>query len=285
MNLKKKLNKEKVIWLIMIILCMAAVIFPIYIMFKYSISDRTSWITGGKYPIPWWPNKPTFEMYKYYLADTRFWGNAFMSLQIALLTVAICMVIGAPAAYSLSRFKFSAKGVLIFLILSIRLFPDISSVIPVAYTFNVSFLYNLPPVVKVALAHSVLGLPYVVYIAQGVFETIPVDLEEQATIMGASKLYAFTRIVLPVALPGLAAGAIYVFLLSWNEFVFSYFITATSSVSIIPLPVYLKSLFGAFSPNPVSVATLSLLVSLPVILFTFFVQKYMISGATAGAVK
>lgn len=283
--MNKKWNIEKVIWFLLTILSIFLVILPIYVMFKYSISDRSSWITGGRYPVPWWPFKPTFEVYKYYLSDTRFWANGLLSIKIALLTVAISMFFGAPAAYSLARYKFNGKAVLLFLIVSIRLVPDISSVIPIATVFNMDILYNLPVTIKVALAHSLLGLPYVIYIAQGVFETIPVDLEEQAQIMGASKLYAFTRIILPVALPGLAAGAIYVFLLSWNEFIFSYFITATSSVDVLPLPVYLKSLFGAFTPNPVSVATLSLLVSLPVIIFTFIIQKYMIAGSTAGAVK
>lgn len=281
----KKRNVQKIIWLLMIILCLALVLLPIYIMFKYSISDRASWITGGEYPIPWFPFNPNFDMYKYYLSDTRFWANAWLSVRVALLTVGLSMLLGAPAAYSLARFKFNGKAVLLVLILSIRLIPDISAVVPVATIFSNSFLNNFPIAFKVALSHTILGLPYVIYIAQGVFETIPVDLEEQVQIMGAGKFYAFTRVVLPVAVPGLAAGAIYVFLLSWNEFIFSYFITATSSVSVLPLPVYLKSVFGAFTPNPVSVATLSLIVSLPVILFTFIIQKYMIAGSTAGAVK
>jgi ABC-type glycerol-3-phosphate transport system permease component len=254
-------------------------------MFKYSISDRTSWITGGKYPVPWWPNEPTLDMFKHYLSDSRFWANAGLSIQISLLTVVLSMLLGAPAAYSLARFKFNGKAVLLVLILSIRLIPDVSAAVPVATIFVNSFLNELPIVVKVALSHTILGLPYVIYIAQGVFETIPIDLEEQVMVMGASKFYAFTRVVLPIAIPGLAAGAIYVFLLSWNEFIFSYFITATSSVSVLPLPVYLKSVFGAFTPNPVSIATLSLLVSLPVIVFTLVIQKYMIAGSTAGAVK
>lgn len=283
--MSKKINTQKIVWLFFIIVSLLLVILPIYVMFKYSISDRTSWVTGGKYPVPWWPFKPNFDMYKYYMSDSRFWSNGLLSVKIALLTVIFSMVLGAPCAYSLARFKFNGKAVLLFLILSIRLIPDISSVIPVSTIFNSSFIYNLPTEVKVALSHTILGLPYVIYIAQGVFETIPVDLEEQVMIMGASKFYAFTRVVLPVAVPGLAAGAIYVFLLSWNEFIFSYFITSTSSVSVIPLPVYLKSVFGAFTPNPVSVATLSLLVSLPVIIFTFFIQKFMIAGSTAGAVK
>ncbi len=283
--MSKKWNLQKTIWLIMIIVCLILVMIPIYVMFKYSISDRSSWITGGRYAVPWWPNEPTFEMYKYYLGDDRFWGNAMLSIQVALLTVGLSMLFGAPAAYSMARFKFNGKAVLLVLILSIRLIPDISAAVPVATVFVNTWLNSLPVALKVALSHTILGLPYVIYISQGVFETIPVDLEEQVMVMGASKFYAFTRVVLPLAVPGLAAGAIYVFLLSWNEFIFSYFITATSSVSVLPLPVYLKSVFGAFTPNPVSIATLSLIVSLPVIVFTIVIQKYMIAGSTAGAVK
>lgn len=281
----KKFNLSKLVWLVLMILSIFIVLFPIYIMFKYSISDRSSWVTGGEYPIPWWPFKPTFEIYRYYLGDTSFWDNGILSLKIALLTTLLSLMFGAPAAYSLARFKFRFKSVLLFLIVAIRFFPDVSSVIPVAQVFNGTFLYDLPTVLKISLAHMLLSLPYVIFIMQGVFETIPVDLEEQALIMGTSRFYAFSRIVLPIAAPGLAAGAIYVFLLSWNEFVFSYFITATSSVSVIPLPVYLKSLMGGFSPNLVAISTLSLLVSLPVIIFTFIVQKYMVAGMTAGAVK
>lgn len=281
----KKIKADKIIWLILLILSIFLVIFPIYIMFKYSISDRRSWITGGEYPVPWWSFKPTFEMYRYYLGDKRFWGNGWLSLKIALLTVTFSLVLGTPAAYSLARFKFNGKAVLLFLILAIRFYPDISSVIPVSYIFNKSFFYNLPNEIKISLAHCLLSLPYIIFIAQGVFETIPVDLEEQALILGTSRFYAFLRIVLPIAAPGLAAGAIYSFLLSWNEFVFSYFITATSVSSEVPLPVYLKTLLGSFSPNLVSISTLSLLVSIPVIIFTFIVQKYMIAGMVKGAVK
>ena len=283
--MNRKFNTQKVIWLMLIIISLILVILPIYVMFKYSISDRSSWITGGQYPIPWWPFEPTFEMYTYYLSDSRFWGNAFLSIRVALLTVTFSMLLGAPAAYSLARFRFNGKAVLLLLILSIRLIPDISGVIPVAQIFTTTWLNEIPLSMRVALAHTILGLPYVIYIAQGVFETIPVDLEEQVLIMGANKFYAFTRVVLPVAVPGLAAGAIYVFLLSWNEFTYSYFITAVSSVNVLPLPVYLQSAFGAFTPNPVSIATLSLIVSLPVIIFTFLIQRYMIAGSTAGAVK
>lgn len=284
-NLKKLFTKRNVVWFILMIVTLFMIMFPLYIMFKYSISDRSTWITGGKYPVPWWPLDPNFDMYKYYLSDSSFLRNALLSLEVALLTVVFSIAIGAPAAYALSRFKFKGKALFLVLVVAIRFIPDVTASIPVAYVFNNSFLYALPDIIKIALSHCLLSVPYVIFIAQGTFESIPIDLEEQVEIMGGSKAYAFFKIILPIAVPGLAAAAIYVFLLSWNEFVFSYFVTATSLSSVVPLPVYLKSLFGAMSPNQVTIATVSLLISLPVIIFTICLQKYIIAGMTEGAVK
>ncbi len=284
-TLKNLFEPKKVVWFILMVISLFVVLFPLYIMFKYSISDRSTWITGGQYAIPWWPNAPTFEMYEYYLGDSSFIANGVMSLQIAFLSVFLSLAIGAPAAYALSRFKFNGKAVFMFLLIAVRFIPDVTASIPIAYVFSNSFLYSLPDVLKISMAHCLLSIPYVIFITQGTFESIPKDLEEQVQILGGSKAYAFFRIVLPIAIPGMAAAAIYVFLLSWNEFTFSYFLTSTSLSSIIPLPVYLKSLFGSMSPNQVTIATISLLISLPVIAFTIALQKYIVAGMTEGAVK
>ncbi len=284
-SLKRTFSPKNIIWFILMVACLFMVMFPIYIMFKYSISDRSTWITGGLYAIPWWPNEPTFEMYDYYLSDRNFIANGVMSLQVALITVLFSLGIGAPAAYALSRFKFNGKAVFLFLLVAVRFIPDVSASIPVAYVFSNTFFSVLPDVINISLAHCLLCIPYVVFITQGTFESIPKDLEEQVQILGGSKAYAFFRIVLPIAVPGMAAAAIYAFLLSWNEFTFSYFITSTSLSSVIPLPVYLKSLFGSMSPNQVTIATISLLISIPVIIFTIALQKYIIAGMTEGAVK
>ena len=170
--------------------------------------------------------------------------------------------------------------VLATLLISVRLFPDIVSVVPVVEIFIKLRLINTK--IGVALAHSLLSIPYVIFIAMGVFETIPKDLDEQAQIMGASKLYSFVRVILPVALPGLAAAAIYVFLLSWDEFIFAYFILAFGNLST--LPVMLQKILS-WTPQHNLLAAISVMLSIPVIIFTFIVQKYMRAGATAGAVK
>lgn len=276
-NLTKKLGKA--IWLLGIIIMLFLIFLPPFMMLKYAVSDRASVVTGGLYPEPLWPFKPTLEMFQSLLSRQDFLQSGFLSMQIALMTVIFSLVLGAPAAFTLARIKFPGKKLILFFLISIRLFPDISSVIPIVQVFAG---LPLPPVIKVSLSHTLLSLPYVLFIAIGVFETIPKDLEEQAQIMGASKLYTFIRVILPISAPGLAAAAIYTFLLSWNEFIFSYFIMYSEPV--LPLPVYLQRLL-TWMPGKIMLASVALLLSVPVILFTFLVQKQMRSGMTAGAVK
>ncbi|OQY39495.1 hypothetical protein B6228_03015 [Candidatus Atribacteria bacterium 4572_76] len=276
-TLKKDSNKW--IWLIGMVIMIIIILCPIYMMFKYSISDRTSVVTGGAV-IPLWPYQPTTEQFNGLLENKGFINAFFTSLEVALLTVCISLVLGAPAAFSLARYKIPGKALIMILLISVRLFPDVVSVIPVTETFIKLKLTN--SVLGVSLAHTLLGIPYVIYIAMGVFETIPKDLEEQAQILGASKLYAFLKIIIPIALPGLAAAAIYVFLLSWNEFIFSYFLLLFGESTT--LPVLLKKILS-WSPQHNTLAAISVMLSVPVIIFTFIVQKYMQAGATAGAVK
>ncbi len=258
------------------------IIFPIFILFKYSISDRDSVVTGGKYPEPFWPFDPNFRMFGSLSVRGDFLYSGMISLEVGLLTVIFCLFLGVPTAYALARFKIPGLAVLLFLLLSIRLFPDISAVIPVAEQFFKPPFSYLPAVVSVALAHTLLSLPYTIYIARGVFESIPKDLEEQSQVLGASRTYSFLRILTPLALPGLGAAAIYTFLLSWNEFVFAYFLLFQGTEST--LPVYLLRIL-TWSPQKNFIAAISLIICIPVIIFTFAVQRYMRTGLTAGAVK
>lgn len=279
---RRRFDWGKLVWGVMLVLALFAIIFPIYIMAKNSLADKASIVTGGRYPEPLWPFEANLDQFVALLGKRDFVTAFVFSLEVAILTVAFSLAIGAPAAFALARFRFPGIGVLLFLIISIRLFPDIASVIPVTEQFLKVPLLYVPALIRVALAHSLLSLPYVVYICQGVFETIPRDLEEQAQILGASRLRAFVNIVIPVALPGLAAAAIYVFLLSWNEFIFSYYLLFQSPSTT--LPVFMMRLL-TWTPQRNFLAALAVVLSLPVILFTFVMQRYMVTGMTAGAVK
>ncbi len=279
---RRRINWGTIGWTVVLILAIFAILFPIYIMLKTSVADRASIITGGRYPEPLWPFDPNFDQFGVLFGRSDFITAGLLSLWVALLSVTFALLLGTPAAFALARFKFPGVGTLGLVIIAIRLFPDVASAIPVAEWFMRPPLVYIPSLIQVALVHAMLSAPYVVYICQGVFAAIPKDLEEQAQIMGASRLQAFLNIVIPVALPGMAAAAIYTFLLSWNEFVFAYFLLFQSASST--LPVYMLRLL-TWTPQRNYLAALSVVLSLPVILFTFLVQRYMIAGMTAGAVK
>lgn len=274
-----KIKATRIVWFTGIILMILMVFVPIFVMIKYSISDRSSIVTGGM-PIPLWPYHPTIEQFRGLISMDAFVRSAFTSMKVALLCVIISLAVGTPAAYALVRYRFPGIMVLATMLISVRLFPDVVSVVPIVETFIRFRLVN--SVLGAAMAHSLLSTPYVIFIAMGVFETIPRDLDEQAQILGASRLYSFTRIIMPVALPGLAAAAIYVFLLSWDEFIFAYFLLAFGNIST--LPVLLQKVLS-WTPQHNLLAAISVMLSIPVIIFTFIVQKYMQTGATAGAVK
>jgi multiple sugar transport system permease protein len=273
------LNKKNVVWFITLWIMIAIVCLPVYFMLKYSISDRSSLITGGE-AIPLWPHHPTVRTYAYILGYPDFYKAAFVSMKLALLTIMISMTLGVPASYVLAKYNIPGKAVLLIALISIRLFPDIVSIIPVAVAFTKLRLQDT--YLGAALAHSLLALPYVLYICMGVFESIPSDLEKQAQILGAGKVYTLVRIILPISATGLAAGAIYTFLLSWDEFIFSYFLLGLGQLQTLPL--YLKQKM-TYSPPHDLIMAISMMLSLPVILFTLTLQKYMRSGMTAGAVK
>jgi ABC-type glycerol-3-phosphate transport system permease component len=255
------------------------IIIPIYTMFKYSISDRSSIIPKNGI-IPLWPNNPTFQMFSYLMQTKDFIVAAYTSLKVSVTTVVISLLLGAPAAFILARRNIPGKFILVIGIISIRYFPDISTVIPVAELYLKLNLFNTW--IGAAMAHTLLSTPYVIYISMAVFETIPIELEQQAMILGAGKSYTFFRIILPLAVPGLAAAAIYTFMLSWDEFIFAYFLLNFGGDPT--LPVYLTKILTTM-PQQNMLAATSVILSIPVIIFTFFVQKYVEKGLTLGAIK
>lgn len=267
------------LWLLLLGWTILMVLVPVYLLIKYSISDISSINTGGK-PIPLWPYHATFDAFLYLFSDKRFFGVVGNSLVIALGTVVCSGILGVPAAYVLGRIPFTGKRVLLVGLISVRLFPDIASIIPVTEFFIRIGAHNT--YWGVILAHTMLALPYVIFIAISAFESIPRDLEEQARVLGANGFQRFFRILLPLTVPGLAAAAIYTFLLSWDEFVFSYFLLGMGRISTLTL--YLNERLN-FSPPQNLLAAISVCLSLPVIVFSLVMQKYNTAGISAGAVK
>ncbi len=271
---------KKLIWGFTVLMVVIGILAPIYMLLKYSISDMSTINTGGR-PIPLWPNRPTVGMFTYLFKDREFWEVVTNSAIIAVSTVLVTSALSVPAGYVLARYNFPLKRLFLILLVSVRLFPDISSVIPIATFFIKTNLHS--SYLSVVLAHTLLALPYVIFMATSAFEFVPKDIEEQAKVMGANRFTIFIKILVPVVFPSLVAGAIYTFLLSWDEFIFAHFLLDTGG-QIQTLTLYLNQNLS-FSPPQNVLAAISVCLSVPVMIFTFIVQRYMVSGMVAGAVK
>jgi len=270
----------KILWFSGIMVALLLIVLPVYLLVKYAISDYASINTGGM-PIPLWPYHPTLNTFMYLFSDGEFWEVVLNSLTIAVSSVALSMLLGVPASYVLGRYDIPGKKLFLLCLISIRLFPDISSVIPVTKFF---IRFDLHSTLQgVILAHTLLALPYVIFIGVSAFEGIPKDIEQQALVMGANQFQVFMKVLLPCAIPGLVAAAIYTFLLSWDEFIFAHFLLHPGG-KILTLTLYLKQKLS-YQPPQNLLAAISVCLSLPVIIFTMIVQKQMVSGITMGSVK
>jgi multiple sugar transport system permease protein len=270
---------KRLVWISGIIVALLLILGPIFLLIKYSVSDIGSINTGGQ-PVPIWPRHPTLSVYAYLFTDRHFYivlGNSFF---IAMMSVLCSMILGVPAAYILGRYRIPGRRVVLLGIISVRLFPDIASVIPIVEFFISIGAHQT--YWGIILAHTLLALPYVIFIGMGAFETIPHELEDQAHVMGANRFATFKSILFPLAVPGLAAAAIYTFLLSWDEFIFVYFLTFGRQ-EMFTLTLYLNGLKYAEPQN--LLAATSVCLSIPVVVFSMLVQRYMIAGIQSGSLK
>lgn len=270
---------KRFLWAAGIVLAVLMVIGPVYLLVKYSISDIGSINTGGE-PVPLWPENPTLKSYAYLFTDKDFYHVVLNSIVVAFSTVLLSMIIGIPAAYVLGRYRIPGRKLVLLGIISVRLFPDIVSVIPITEFFIHTGLHQT--FFGIILSHTLLALPYVIFIGVGAFESIPVELEQQAWVMGASRYQTFMKIMMPLAIPGLAAAAIYTFLLSWDEFIYAYYIVFGRQ-ELFTLTLYLNGIKYAAPQN--LLAAISVCLSVPVVIFSFLVQRYMIAGISTGSVK
>lgn len=269
------------LWLLAVTAVVLFITFPVYMLIKYSL--HTNIVTYGR-PLPIWPDNPTLGNYINLMSDKGLWRVVWNSLYIALTSVTATLLIGLPAGYVLARFNFPFKRLFLILLVSLRLFPDIASVIPVTTFFiklNMDGTY-----ISVIMAHTLLALPYVIYISSFAFEFVPRDVEEQARVLGAGRIRIFFQILIPMILPSVITSAIYTFLLSWDEFVFAHFLLGTGAGYLKTLTLYLdEAVTGSQQVQEHIQSAISVILSVPVIIFTYIVQRYMVSGGTVGSIK
>lgn len=203
------------------------------------------------------------------------------SLIIALVSMLISVIIGVPAAYSFARLKSSWFMVIFFIILAIRMFPSVSFMLPMYLMFRALGFYNTR--LAVIASHLTWQLPFVIWMLEGYIRDIPNELEEAARIDGCSRWSAMLKVILPLAAPGLSVAGIFAFIMSWNEFPFALVLTSTTSaktatVNIAETITSYQIFWGQMTAS-------GTIFVLPVLIFSLFIQKYLIKALISGAVK
>jgi multiple sugar transport system permease protein len=224
---------------------------------------------------------PTLENYAKVITTTGFLKSFLDSLIVALGSVGLCLLVGTPFGYVLTRYKFRGREDIGFFILSTRMLPAIVVIVPFIRIFN--FLHINDTYIGLILSHLLLNIALVVWMSRGFFDGIPQEIEEAAAIDGTSQLGTFLRIVFPIAAPGIAATAILAFLFSWNELLFALTLT---SFHVKTLPVFMASAFvGYLAVNWGALSAAGVLAMIPTIVFVVVVQKNLVRGLTFGAIK
>ncbi len=191
------------------------------------------------------------------------------SLQIAGLTILVSLSIGGMAGYAFARYVFAGRDALKFSVLFVRMFPGVAIALPMVIILSNMGFYDRP--IGLTLVYSVGSIALTVWITASIFMGIPQSLEEAAQVFGATKWQTFLRVTLPLALPGLAAAAMYTFLGAWTETVSAIILTQFNPT--FPVVVY-QSLLGAVG-NVNLAAAGGLVLAIPSIIFTFFIRKYI----------
>lgn len=204
---------------------------------------------------------------RFFLSSRGIVPGIMNSVIVAVITLVLSTLIAAPAGYALSRFAFRGRDMFRLSILAVRAFPIVILSIPLAVVFLQAGVYD--NVYSLALMHTALALPTTILVLGSVFASIPYELEEAAMVFGCSRVEAFRRIVLPLALPGIAASAIFTFVLSWNE----VFAAAILTVQNRTLPAQvLVNLTTSSEPYQFAGGFFMLI---PALIFIFFIRRYL----------
>ena len=254
-------------------------VFLMPLLWIVGLSFKTRQQTFAMPPLLFWA--PTLENYAAVLTRSDFLTAFANSLIISTAAVLSSLLVGVPAAYAFARVRFFGRNFLFFGLLVMRMLPPIAILVPLFALFNKAGLVNSR--IGMVIAYTTFSLPLVVWIMRGFFEDLPAELEEAARVDGATRGGAFLRVVLPLARPGLVTAAILALLLAWNDFLFAAVLTSNATRT---LPVLLASYAGAdMGVDWGSITATGVLVVLPVILFSFAVQRHLVTGLASGAVK
>jgi multiple sugar transport system permease protein len=253
-------------------------LFPLFWLLKVSVTPTNLLYSEG---VRMWPSTTTWEHYTSVLKHTDFPQYFENSVIVSAATAFVVTVIASGAGYALSRFVFRGKFWLVGLMLVTQMFPLIMLISPIFRIFSPLGLTN--SLTGLVVVYSAFNVPFATFLMQSFFDGIPKELEEAAMIDGDTRFAAFRKIALPLTLPGIAATLGFVFTAAWSELLFALMLISKTEKSTFP--VGLLTFVSKFSVDFGQMMAAGVMALIPAFLFFIFIQKYLVQGLTAGAVK
>ena len=254
-------------------------LFPFYVIVTTALKTDTAIFAWP----PVWSFQPTLQ--SFYNALFVFGGRSAVSylinsIVISAVSTFVAVVLGAMAAYGFARFSFAGKRHLAFWILSTRFAPPVAFIVPIY--LMVQKVGLLDSHIALILIYTAMNLSLVIWILRGFFAEIPIEIEEAALVDGYSRLQIFWRVAVPLVRPGIVSTAILSAIFSWNEFLYAMVLTQSRAAT---LPVYLAGFSNSMGLAWGEYMAAGTMAVLPILVFTFALQKYLVRGLTFGAVK
>ena len=253
-------------------------LFPLFWLLKVSVTPNKLLYSEG---VRMWPSEMTWEHYAFVLRHSAFPTFFKNSLIVAGSTAVVVTICASLSGYALSRFSFRAKYWIVALMLLTQMFPLVMLVAPIFKILSPLGLTN--SLTGLVIVYSAFNVPFATFLMQSFFDGIPRDLEEAAMIDGATQFVAFRQIILPLTLPGIAATLGFVFTAAWSELLFALMLINNNDAATFP--VGLLTFVSKFSVDFGQMMAAGVLALIPAGLFFLLIQRYLVQGLTAGAVK
>ncbi|MER6817809.1 carbohydrate ABC transporter permease [Spirillospora sp. NPDC000708] len=264
------------------VLVFVLAVFPVFWMASTAFKPNSEIFSTTPKPLPTHPTLTHFDfVLNGGIAQVSFWTYFRNSILLALITVVASSLLALLAATAVARFRFRFRTTFLVMLLVVQMVPCESLVIPLFLDLKrLDMLNTLPGLAVVYIGFAV---PFAIWMLRGFVAAVPKELEEAAAIDGAGPIRTFFTVMLPLVAPGLVATSIFSFITAWNEFIFAF--TFLDDQDKYTLPIMLQFFFGRSSTAWGPIMAASTLLTIPVIAFFLLVQRRMVSGLTAGAVK
>jgi multiple sugar transport system permease protein len=275
-------GRDYALWTIAIALVVIFALIPVLWLISISLKPPEA-LTDQRFI----PSDVSFDNYKSLfeggIDDSPFIKPLINSIGIALITTAISIVLASFCAYAIARLEFPGKRVILAGALAIAMFPPISTVGPLFDMWRALGLYDTW--LGLIIPYLTFSLPLAIYVLVAFFREIPWELEQAAQVDGATPWQAFTRVILPLAAPGVFTAAILVFIFCWNDFLFAISLTSSDASRTVPAALAFFTGESSFTAPTGSIAAAAVVVTVPIIIFVLIFQRRIVAGLTAGAVK